>query len=166
MSCTGLEHDAAAGAAFTCRYCQVELDCRHRRLGLEPVTIDHRVPVMRGGEPAGTNVVPACHGCNAAKGLALWPGEWTRAAGLDPSAVKAPAAQQVQLSARAFGTLVWLRESGADRVLLAELREVFSDGAASMRRAVGELYVAGHVVPDVFGLRGMSKVGLRMAVTA
>jgi 5-methylcytosine-specific restriction endonuclease McrA len=40
------------------------------------LTMDHRVPMVRGGRSVRANLVPACHACNAAKKYLL-PIEWT-----------------------------------------------------------------------------------------
>jgi 5-methylcytosine-specific restriction endonuclease McrA len=40
------------------------------------LTMDHRVPLVRGGRSVRSNLVPACRACNAAKKYLL-PIEWT-----------------------------------------------------------------------------------------
>ncbi|MFW7381647.1 MAG: HNH endonuclease [Oligoflexus sp.] len=52
----------------TCYYCQIALD-RHT------VTMDHIVPISRGGRSTKGNLVPACHPCNEQK-RSLTPIEW------------------------------------------------------------------------------------------
>ncbi len=34
----------------------------------EELTMDHLLPISRGGKSTKKNVVPSCHGCNAGKG--------------------------------------------------------------------------------------------------
>ena len=51
-----------------CYYC-------HRRVGAKTLTMDHLVPLGRGGRSVRGNVVPACKECNDRK-KALLPIEW------------------------------------------------------------------------------------------
>ena len=51
-----------------CHYCR-------RRVGHRALTMDHLVPLGRGGRSARGNVVPACKDCNTKKKL-LVPVEW------------------------------------------------------------------------------------------
>ena len=51
-----------------CVYCR-------RRVGGRALTMDHIVPLGRGGRSARGNVVPACKACNSRK-KALLPVEW------------------------------------------------------------------------------------------
>jgi 5-methylcytosine-specific restriction endonuclease McrA len=51
-----------------CGYCG-------RRTPARELTMDHRVPLVRGGRSVRSNVVPACRECNAAKKYLL-PVEW------------------------------------------------------------------------------------------
>jgi len=55
-------------AAGICFYC-------HRRVGHRALTMDHRVPLGRGGRSTQGNVVPACKSCNTKK-QSLLPIEW------------------------------------------------------------------------------------------
>ena len=51
-----------------CQYCG-------REVGARRLTLDHVVPLIRGGKSVRANVVPACKDCNSAKqSLLLW--EW------------------------------------------------------------------------------------------
>jgi 5-methylcytosine-specific restriction endonuclease McrA len=43
-----------------CHYCG-------RQVGAKALTMDHLVPIVRGGRSTKGNVVPACKGCNDAK---------------------------------------------------------------------------------------------------
>jgi 5-methylcytosine-specific restriction enzyme A len=52
-----------------CYYCR-------RRVGAAALTMDHLVPIGRGGRSARGNVVPACKDCNNRK-KALLPIEWS-----------------------------------------------------------------------------------------
>jgi 5-methylcytosine-specific restriction endonuclease McrA len=52
---------------FTCQYCDEQLPHRNK------CTVDHVVPVSRGGKNAWTNCVTACSPCNVAKGNSLYP---------------------------------------------------------------------------------------------
>ena len=52
---------------FTCQYCNEQLPHRNK------CTVDHVVPVSRGGKNAWTNCVTACSPCNVAKGNSLYP---------------------------------------------------------------------------------------------
>jgi len=52
----------------TCHYCR-------RRVGPKALTMDHLVPLGRGGTSARGNVVPACKDCNSKK-KSLVPVEW------------------------------------------------------------------------------------------
>ncbi len=47
--------------------------CRHceKKVGKERLTMDHVIPVARGGKSAKNNVVPSCKACNATKGHLL-----------------------------------------------------------------------------------------------
>lgn len=47
-------------AAGVCHYC-------HRHVGTENLTLDHVVPVARGGRSTRGNCVPCCMDCNAKK---------------------------------------------------------------------------------------------------
>jgi 5-methylcytosine-specific restriction endonuclease McrA len=67
-------------AAGRCGYCD-------RRLPPSELTMDHRVPLVRGGRSTRSNLVPACKACNNAKKYLL-PTEWT--AYLDRLAEKNP----------------------------------------------------------------------------
>jgi len=51
-----------------CYYC-------HRKVGRENLTMDHIVPLSRGGKTTKGNVVPACKECNNSKKYML-PIEW------------------------------------------------------------------------------------------
>ncbi len=51
-----------------CHYCR-------RRVGVARLTMDHIVPLGRGGRAVRGNVVPACKGCNSRK-QHLLPVEW------------------------------------------------------------------------------------------
>lgn len=51
-----------------CHYCG-------RDVGARRLTLDHVVPVIRGGRSVRGNVVPACKDCNSAK-QSLLPWEW------------------------------------------------------------------------------------------
>lgn len=46
-----------------CRYCG-------RRVGAAALTMDHAIPVARGGKSTKANCVPCCRDCNAKKGMA------------------------------------------------------------------------------------------------
>ncbi len=50
-------------AAGTCHYCG-------RKVGAAALTLDHVVPVARGGRSTRGNCVPACRECNASKRMA------------------------------------------------------------------------------------------------
>ncbi len=45
-----------------CHYCE-------SKVGAAKLTMDHLVPLARGGESSKNNLVPACHECNAKKKL-------------------------------------------------------------------------------------------------
>ena len=51
-----------------CHYC-------HRQVGRENLTMDHVVPLARGGKSKKGNIVPACKECNSKKKYLL-PIEW------------------------------------------------------------------------------------------
>jgi len=51
-----------------CHYCG-------REVGTRRLTLDHVVPLIRGGKSVRGNVVPACKDCNSAK-RSLLPWEW------------------------------------------------------------------------------------------
>ena len=51
-----------------CAYCGT-------RVGAHALTMDHRIPIIRGGRTTKGNVVPACKPCNDAKKHRL-PSEW------------------------------------------------------------------------------------------
>lgn len=51
-----------------CYYCQTPLDAKN-------TTMDHIVPISRGGKSQRSNLVPACHSCNLEK-RSLTPVEW------------------------------------------------------------------------------------------
>ena len=51
-----------------CHYCR-------QRVGAKLLTMDHVVPLIRGGRSARGNVVPACKDCNSKK-KSLLPWEW------------------------------------------------------------------------------------------
>ena len=36
------------------------------------LTVDHVIPISKGGKHSPNNVVPACIGCNDRKGIKLW----------------------------------------------------------------------------------------------
>lgn len=55
-------------AAGVCHHCGA-------RVGARELTMDHLVPIIRGGRSTRGNVVPACKTCNAAKQHRL-PHEW------------------------------------------------------------------------------------------
>lgn len=55
-------------AAGRCGYCD-------RPTPVRELTMDHRVPLVRGGRSVRSNLVPACRECNAAKRYLL-PVEW------------------------------------------------------------------------------------------
>ena len=43
-----------------CHYC-------HQKVGAANLTLDHVIPVARGGKSTRGNCVPCCHACNASK---------------------------------------------------------------------------------------------------
>ena len=47
-------------SAGICHYCG-------KRVGADALTMDHIVPIVRGGRSVRGNVAPACRACNAAK---------------------------------------------------------------------------------------------------
>lgn len=55
-------------AKGVCHYC-------HRKVAPQELTMDHLVPVARGGRSTRGNVVPACKSCNSRKKYLL-PVEW------------------------------------------------------------------------------------------
>jgi 5-methylcytosine-specific restriction endonuclease McrA len=55
-------------AGGRCHYCG-------REVGARRLTLDHVVPLIRGGTSVRGNVVPACKDCNSAK-QSLLPWEW------------------------------------------------------------------------------------------
>lgn len=55
-------------ARQTCSYC-------NRKVPLSELTMDHVVPIIRGGKSTKNNVVPACKECNNKKKYLL-PVEW------------------------------------------------------------------------------------------
>jgi 5-methylcytosine-specific restriction endonuclease McrA len=55
-------------SAGVCHYCG-------RQIGARQLTMDHVVPLIRGGRSTRGNVVPACKPCNSKKQLLL-PVEW------------------------------------------------------------------------------------------
>jgi 5-methylcytosine-specific restriction protein A len=55
-------------AAGICHYCRLQV-------GRRALTMDHLVPIGRGGRSTRGNVVPACKACNTRKQSAL-PVEW------------------------------------------------------------------------------------------
>ncbi len=55
-------------AAGVCHYCR-------RAVGSRALTLDHVVPMIRGGRSVRANLVPACKDCNTKK-QALLPWEW------------------------------------------------------------------------------------------
>ena len=55
-------------AVGRCHYCE-------REVGARRLTLDHVVPLIRGGRSVRANVVPACKDCNSAK-QSLLPWEW------------------------------------------------------------------------------------------
>jgi 5-methylcytosine-specific restriction endonuclease McrA len=55
-------------AAGACHYCR-------RQVGARALTMDHVVPLVRGGRSIRANTVPACKACNARK-QSLLPWEW------------------------------------------------------------------------------------------
>jgi 5-methylcytosine-specific restriction protein A len=54
--------------AGTCHYCR-------RQVGAKALTMDHIVPLIRGGRSVRGNTVPACKDCNSKK-QSLLPWEW------------------------------------------------------------------------------------------
>ena len=52
-----------------CHYCDAQV-------GAHALTMDHKVPIIRGGRTTKGNVVPACKPCNDAKKHSL-PTEWS-----------------------------------------------------------------------------------------
>lgn len=56
-------------SAGICHYCR-------RRVGARVITMDHLVPIGRGGRSVRGNVVPACKDCNNRKRTML-PFEWS-----------------------------------------------------------------------------------------
>lgn len=56
-------------ASGVCHYCG-------REVGVRALTMDHLVPIIRGGRSTRGNVVPACKPCNDAKKHSL-PFEWS-----------------------------------------------------------------------------------------
>jgi len=55
-------------AAGVCHYCR-------RQVGARALTMDHIVPLIRGGRSVRGNTVPACKECNSRK-QSLLPWEW------------------------------------------------------------------------------------------
>jgi len=60
-------------ARGTCHYCA-------REVGAKALTMDHLIPLIRGGRSMRANLVPACPDCNARKkALLTW--EWEQSEG-------------------------------------------------------------------------------------
>src|SRR5262245_48633544 len=57
-------------AAGRCHYCR-------RPVGARALSLDHVVPLIRGGRSVRANMVPACKDCNSKK-KSLLPWEWDR----------------------------------------------------------------------------------------
>jgi 5-methylcytosine-specific restriction protein A len=55
-------------SAGVCHYCR-------RHVGANVLTMDHLIPLIRGGRSVRANMVPACKGCNTKK-QSLLPWEW------------------------------------------------------------------------------------------
>lgn len=55
-------------AAGTCHYCG-------RHVGAKALSVDHVIPLIRGGRSVRGNMVPACKECNSKK-QSLLPWEW------------------------------------------------------------------------------------------
>jgi 5-methylcytosine-specific restriction endonuclease McrA len=55
-------------AAGVCHYCR-------RAVGTHALTLDHLVPLIRGGRSVRANMVPSCKDCNSRK-QSLLPWEW------------------------------------------------------------------------------------------
>lgn len=56
--------------SHACAYCLIPFDDQ-----VSPVTVDHFIPLFRGGATVATNIVPACLHCNSSK-QAKMPQEW------------------------------------------------------------------------------------------
>lgn len=54
--------DIMAQHNYSCAYCNVRFS------ELIPATIDHVIPMIKGGRHSADNVVPACRSCNSSKG--------------------------------------------------------------------------------------------------
>lgn len=50
---------------FECQYCSTRVNMKH-------VTMDHVVPISKGGETSWENIVASCGPCNSRKGSDLW----------------------------------------------------------------------------------------------
>ena len=55
-------------ASATCHYCE-------RHVGGQALTMDHVIPLVRGGRSVRGNLVPACKDCNSKK-RSMLPWEW------------------------------------------------------------------------------------------
>jgi 5-methylcytosine-specific restriction endonuclease McrA len=55
-------------AAGVCHYCR-------RAVGSRALTLDHVIPLVRGGRSVRVNIVPSCKDCNSRK-QSLLPWEW------------------------------------------------------------------------------------------
>ena len=136
------------GDAWRCWYCSAVVLC-----GCWPAaasrraTVDHLYPVIRGGLNTPENTVPACSRCNQAKGMALYPNEWSPATGLNVAAVlQAPLLRPgARLSARAYGVLSMVRADPELIITPPALAARFTEGRDAMRVTIGELVAAGHL---------------------
>lgn len=64
----------------SCHYCGVQLEFRNLGRKSQPsnyATVDHVVPISRGGTHSWENVVLACQHCNCSKRNSIYPTEWT-----------------------------------------------------------------------------------------
>jgi 5-methylcytosine-specific restriction endonuclease McrA len=64
-------------AAGVCHYCR-------RAVGARALTLDHVIPLVRGGRSVRGNMVPACKACNTKK-QSLLPWEWDAYVDAHPS---------------------------------------------------------------------------------
>lgn len=145
MSCAQRDlHPEHGQAPWECFYCGNPVTCSCPALpgAARKAQVDHLVPVARGGSRAGRNVVPSCASCNASKGMAVWPDEWTPGTGLVEEAVGAKIyGAPAQLTPNALYVLEHLRSRGEQDFTLDGLirGRPLPLGRDAIRSAVGLL---------------------------
>lgn len=142
----GRLHRLFGEGPWTCLYCGcgVVCSCQREPFTLPPhsATLEHKVPLTRGGSNDRSNIAVACRQCNVGKGNRIYPTEWIPAADLNTWVQVGVPVDRVgrlwePLSLRERGIIDLLGLfAGPDYYSIDELANLVTEDPSSLRQAL------------------------------